>query len=129
MAASIENNLLQPRTYQPGVYDLNPVIVPLGYSAFTLDIDRTEWLDPAMKIAGRIDLSLDGGQTWKVGYVAFTAEGGPLQPPSPLPGAPPANHTIIRSDLGDPNNAARQVRCSLTVSGVAVKFRADLTLN
>lgn len=128
MPAKIANTLLVSRTYQPGAYDSQALNVPLGYSTFTLDIDRTDWLDPTIKVAGRIDLSLDGGQTWTLGYVAFTAEGGPLKPPSPLPGALDPNHTIVNSDLGDPSNANRQVRSSLTISGAAVKLSASLDL-
>ena len=128
MAAPFLLTIASRRLYQPGTVALPATAIGAEYSAFKIAIDRTEWLDPAIKIAGAFDVSLDGGQTWIVGWVKFTAEGGPLQPPSPLPDAPNPNFTTVESDIPGLGNANRMIRTNLDISGAAVRISADITL-
>lgn len=129
MATVATFNFAPRRLYQPGDINLPASAIPVGASGIVIDIDRTQWLDPSIGIAGTFDISFDGGATWPlIGYFGFTAEGGPLQPPSPLPDAPDPNHTVVTSDLPQPTNPDRKIRGKLTVSGAAVRISAIATL-
>lgn len=126
MATPITRNI--SLSGNPGTRTLPSASIPVGYTQFEMVIDRTNWTDPAVKISAQIDLSFDGGATWATPWARLTAEGGPVQPASPLPGAPNPNETTMVSDLGDPNNAARRARASFTISGGPLVADARLIL-
>jgi hypothetical protein len=113
-------------TLQPGTRTLPPTSIPVGDSVLTLSIDRANWTAPAVTASMSADLSFDGGVTWLNGWVAFTAIGGPNQAPTPI--NPNPNMSFVTTDLGDPNNANRKIRASVTTAGGPLTTTVTVTL-
>lgn len=126
MATIATFNFAPRRLYQPGDVNLPASNIPAGANWVSIDIDRTEWLDPAIKVAGSFDISFDGGATWIPGLLGFTAEGGPLLSPTPV--NPNPNHTIASADIPQASNPNRKVRGKLTITGGAVRITASALL-
>jgi len=114
-------------TLHAGVTNLPQRSVPLGATSFTITIDRTNWTDPALKLAISIEISLDGGVTWASDSAA-TYEGGPAPTPTPIQ-PNPVNQSVLTSDLGDPTNTNRMVRGTLTLTGGNLVTSGSLILS
>jgi len=104
------------RNYQPGTYNIPSTAIPVGVTKVTMTLNRTNWTNPASKVAFFFERSPDGGATWLF-EGAFTAEGGAVTGPD----GTVATQTSATFSFPDPTNANRKVRGTLTVSGVAFK--------
>lgn len=103
-------------TLQPGPGKIIPVTaVPAGATTLQLEVDRTQWLDPAVKVRCSLEISCDGGEFKE--FAGFTAQGRPLQAPTPRN----PNPNVIRGpiSLDYPSIANRKLRGQVVVTGGA----------
>lgn len=112
-------------TYPVGTTTIGPVNVPNGATLAVIRFSRDKWLDPAVKLTLRMELSLDNGATWSpnpsgesvwpwgIFPVVITAQGGE----SMGMGGVVETHTMQEVPLPDPNNNRRRVRFVRTVEG------------
>jgi hypothetical protein len=105
--------------YSVGEYTILPVAIPAEYTKGYIKIDRTQWLNPASHINWLITLSQDGGETW-TDLSGASAVGGIII--NPLTGQPRTEATIW-APLAQPENANRQIRATIVVSGAAAEVR------
>ena len=115
---------------QFGPFDVDPTI---GH--VLVQLDRTDWLDPAVKVAIRLDLSLDGGVTWSpdpAGQtvfpwapfpVNFTGQGGVLTGP----GGVVRQFSEVSFDVPQVGNVNRKIRCTMTVTGGLLRTSIIIT--
>jgi len=101
----MQDVLILPRTQLPaGTRNLGPTSIPLGVVQAGLEIDKTFWTNPAVKLSAQFDVSYDGGSNWQ-------ALGGFADEPG---GSGDVSFAFL---LAQPTNNQRRARATLTVVG------------
>ena len=108
-----------------GTRSVGPISVPVGLTAASISLSRDNFLNPACTISVAIELSLDGGANW-VPLASCFDRGSSAQLWNRTHTALlPISLTI---GLDDKTNAARQIRGTITVTGVAFVSTGTLDL-
>jgi hypothetical protein len=122
--------ILPQGTYPVGTRTLPAANVPQGAISATLALSRAQWLDPAVKVSARFELSVDGGVTWSPdpsGQSVWPWGNFPLTFESE--GDPSGRGTSnVNGDLGDPTNPNRKIRGTVTISGGPLTTIGTLTV-
>jgi hypothetical protein len=95
--------------------------VPPGTYRLRVYVASTDYTDPADEIAVDVEISRDGGATWR-DVAGFTSVGGYVSPKTGLP-TPPAFETNLTVD----NDATLLRGTCTTVGTVAYALMADVT--
>lgn len=124
-------NIMPVRTYAPGIYNLGPEVLNSTLSSFSLVVDGSQLLDPALLIKCTIDFSWNGAN-W--------ASSSPSQPTDPFPLrfttegnskdrlGNPVNPTIA-SILPGAGLTTRQIKMQIELTGASATLGAQLTVN
>lgn len=114
------------QTFPVGTSRIGPRPFPVGYTQAYIVVDRTQLnASPSTVMDVLIDVSQDAGTTWTRAGSTTMRGGSRLDPDT--------GQTVMSDDLyvggiWHPENANRQVRVTLNVSGASAVFSGSLTL-
>lgn len=98
------------QTYAAGHYDVGPLNIQNNISVLNVRATRVNWPDTGSEIAKIvIDLSMDNGQTWILGWFGMGVRGGVQLDRN----GNPVLASVIRRDL--PAGTNREIRMSIDI--------------
>jgi hypothetical protein len=121
--------VISRRNYAVGTHPVAPTPVPAGVARTEILIDRADWLNAAVTMNFRLELSLDAGATWSPDPsgqeafpwapfpITFSGRGGAM----PMPGGGTLANSTVSFDVPQPDNPNRQVRGSMVVEGATLR--------
>ena len=102
---------LASRSYAAGTRTVGPRDIPQGYTTLTATLTRESWPDTGSDVVTvRVDISYDGGATWILNHVGFTASGGNL---TNRQGQATTESRVI-VPIPEPTSTTRQLRITVT---------------
>lgn len=117
------NVILPEKQYPPKTRTLKAVSIPLGATKIAIRATRVNWEDTGEEIVfGKLDLSLDGGQSWKNRWIGFGARGGVVS--DPVTGNV-KDYSQVWREIPEPENPNRMVRGEIINT---VSFRSAVSI-
>ena len=102
-------------TYGPGTQTVGPRTVSGTLSKASASLNMTNHTNPAVVLTIMIQISVDGGTTWR-DMGGCERRGGPL---GTYPDGSPATNLVIQ--ITYPPQSGRQIRASITITGGSIQ--------